>query len=180
MHLAPEVDKLSDYNHLSDIYSCGMTLYRMVNGDKYLPSVPMLEIRTKIKAGKFPNRNEYREFVPNSLRRVINKALNVDSSKRYQSAAEMRRALEQVPLGINWVENHKTSFIRWRTSHSGTVMEVKRIENLGGSWSVETKKGKSVAELRKIKRLCKDNILLKEAEKITKQILQDFVTGKEK
>lgn len=180
MHLAPEVDKLSDYDHLSDIYSCGMTLYRMVNGDIFLPSTLFTDIRAKIKGGKFPDRSAYREFIPNALRRVINKALNVDPAKRYQSATEMRRALEQVPLGINWIENQKTNSIRFRSSHNGTVLQVKRLQNADSTCSVETKKGKSVSTLRKVNKFCKENVTIKEAEKFTKQILQDFVTGKEK
>ena len=31
IHLAPEVNSIKDYSHLSDIYACGMTLYRLVN-----------------------------------------------------------------------------------------------------------------------------------------------------
>jgi len=105
MHLAPEVNKLGDYTSLSDIYSCGMTLYRLVNGDIYVPTVPAADLRKQIKAGKFPDRKSYREFIPISLKRVINKALSVSPSDRFQSAEAMRHALEQVPLFINWTEH---------------------------------------------------------------------------
>lgn len=179
MHLAPEVDKLTDYDFLSDIYSCGMTLYRMVNGDTFLPTTTPADLRIKIKAGKFPNRNNYREFIPISLKRIINKALNVNPSDRFQSAVEMRHALEQVPLGINWTENQLTNGKRWRTSHDNEVIEVTRIINKKGSWNVVIKKGKKITELRKINRLCVEGITLSQAEHHSKHILQNFVTGKE-
>jgi len=180
MHLAPEVDKIADYNFLSDIYSCGMTLYRMVNGDTFLPTLLPADLRVKIKAGKFPDRTSYREFIPISLKRVINKALNVKPSERFQSAVAMRHALEQVPLGINWTENLLSNGIRWRTSHNHEVIEVARIKNKKGSWNVETKKGKNLTELRRINRLCVEGGTLIHAVQFTKQVLHDFVTGKEK
>jgi len=40
LHLAPEVRKFSDYTYQADIYACGMTLYRLVNSDNYIPSLP--------------------------------------------------------------------------------------------------------------------------------------------
>jgi serine/threonine protein kinase len=39
LHLAPEVRRIEDYTQLSDIYACGVTLYRLVNGDSNLPQI---------------------------------------------------------------------------------------------------------------------------------------------
>ncbi len=75
----------------------------------------------------------------------------------------MRRALDQVPLGINWIENQKTNSIRFRSSHNGTVLQVKRLQNADSTCSVETKKGKSVSTLRKVNKFCKENVTIKEA-----------------
>jgi len=179
MHLAPEVDDMKDYTYLSDIYSCGMTLYRLVNGDIYLPTLPGGALRKQIKTGKFPDRKNYREFIPISLKRVINKALNVDPSARYQSAEAMRHALEQVPLFVNWTEHLLTNGVEWKASRDGNVYSVKRIKNKKGTWDVEFKKGKTVAELRKVNRLCLQRGSLAQALQHSKSILQDIVTGKE-
>lgn len=35
LHLAPEVNSFRDYSCLSDIYACGITFYRLVNGDSF-------------------------------------------------------------------------------------------------------------------------------------------------
>jgi serine/threonine protein kinase len=43
LHLAPEVRKMTDYTQVSDIYACGVALYRLVNGDTYLPSIDFTE-----------------------------------------------------------------------------------------------------------------------------------------
>ncbi|MBK7653191.1 MAG: protein kinase [Flammeovirgaceae bacterium] len=53
LHLAPEVQRVGDYTTLSDIYSCGVTLYRLVNGDSRLPSLPVSDLRELSRRGKF-------------------------------------------------------------------------------------------------------------------------------
>jgi serine/threonine protein kinase len=180
MHLAPEVNELSDYTYLSDIYSCGITLYRLVNGDSYIPAIPISDLRDLASQGKFPNRKHYRDFIPIALKRVINKALSVDPADRYDSAEEMRHALEQVNLCINWSENILSNGVRWRSSHNGQVIQLLKTENKDKTWNVELKKGANKASLRRKNNLCTEKLSKKDAEKISKRILQDFVLGKEK
>lgn len=180
LHLAPEVKKISDYTKLSDIYSCGVTLYRLVNGDSYLPSLSFEELRKQTRAGKFPDRTSYRDFIPLQLRKVINKALSVNPSDRFQSAEKMRHALEQVSLKINWTENVISNGYRWRTSHGNTVIQLLTTKSSDDLYSIELKKGPTKESLRKVNRLCSSSLTKKEADKRTKKILQDFVTGNEK
>lgn len=179
MHLAPEVNKIEDYTYLSDIYSCGMTLYRLVNGDVYTPTLPSSTLRNQIKAGKYPDRTHYREFIPASLKRVINKALSISPKDRFQSAEAMRHALEQVSLNFNWSERLLANGIKWKTSHNKEIYQVQRVKNKKDSWDVVVKKGRSLTELRRVNRLCFEDQTLKKAVQYSKNILQDFVTGKE-
>jgi serine/threonine protein kinase len=180
LHLAPEVQKVGDYTTLSDIYSCGVTLYSLVNGDSRLPSLPVSELRQLSRRGKFPDRDNYRDFVPLQLRKVINKALSVNPIDRYQTADKMRHALEQVPLLINWTENKISDGTRWRTAHNNVVIQIKKTKNGSGKFDIEVKKGMTKESLRRTNRLCSEDIDHKQADKKTKKILQDFVTGKEK
>ena len=98
LHLAPEIRRPQDYSVLSDIYACGMTLYRLVNGDSVLPALAPELAHEQALRGKFPDRSLCREFVPRPLRSVINKALNVDPRRRFQSAADMRHVVEQITV----------------------------------------------------------------------------------
>jgi serine/threonine protein kinase len=41
IHLAPEINTINDYSVASDIFACGVTLYRLVNGDSYLPRLTL-------------------------------------------------------------------------------------------------------------------------------------------
>lgn len=67
LHLAPEVNKFTSYTEVSDIYACGITLYRLVNGDTYLPSIDLLEATRRARKGEFPPRDHYRDFIPTSF-----------------------------------------------------------------------------------------------------------------
>lgn len=180
LHLAPEVNKIEDYTYLSDIYSCGMTLYRLVNGDVFTPTLLASALRAQIKSGKYPNRTNYREFIPSSLKRVINRALSISPSDRFQSVEAMRHALEQVNLNFNWHEKLLANGIRWKATHNKEMYQVSRVKNKKLTWDVEVKKGKSLIELRRVNKLCCENVMLPKAIQHTKKVLQNFVSGKER
>jgi len=103
-HLAPEVINGYATTPQSDVYAIGVTLYRMLNGDAYLDESMSgdSDIEQLIVAGRFPDRNRYRPFVPRRLRTIVNKAMSVDPAKRHTSGATLRHALEQTPLLVDW------------------------------------------------------------------------------
>ena len=106
-HLAPEVMANKKHSILSDIYSCGLTFYRLVNGDSYLQGFSA-DIHNLVLSGKFPDRKKYRDFVPTVLRKIINKAMNIDPSKRYDSAEKRRHAIEKIEIHIKLFK-----MVRW-------------------------------------------------------------------
>jgi serine/threonine protein kinase len=178
LHLAPEVNSIKDYSVLSDIYACGVTLYRLVNGDSYLPSMSPIVAREATKSGQFPNRESYRDFIPRSLKAIINKAMEVTPSKRFRSAQEMRRSLEQLKINMNWSETILPDGIKWTSGWKNRCYEVRRIEAKNGIYDLYVRKGKTKHSLRLISELCKKKIKKAEAEVKTRRILQGFVNGK--
>ena len=99
IHRAPET-LISNYiNIQTDIYQTGLTFYRLVNGignikndfSKY-GETKFEELKSK---GKIPDTKKYEPFVPQKIRKIINRAINVDPTKRFSSALEMRRELEK-------------------------------------------------------------------------------------
>lgn len=177
LHLAPEVNKISDYDSLCDIYSCGMTLYRLINGDRYLIP-PVINLKKSIRDGTFPDRTKYKEFVPVQLKRVINKALNVNPVERYQSADEMRHALERVPLYMDWKEMMSKNGMRWEGTKGREIIEVTRFINAARTWDVITRKGKNLKSLRRVNSLCATGATLPQARKFSSEVLQKYVTSK--
>ena len=178
IHLAPEVIQKRQYSVMSDIYAAGVTLYRLVNGDSYLPILDTIDIQNAIISGQHPNRTLYRDFVPRSLRILINKSIDVNPKKRFKSADEMRHALEPLTLQMNWHEQKLSNGFRWSSGWNKKCYEVTRIQDRFGTWSVETKKGSSKKSLRRINSLCHKELNKKKAEQISRRILQDYVLNK--
>jgi serine/threonine protein kinase len=97
-YMSPEqVRGLANVDLRGDIYSLGMTLYEAVTG-----KVPFSEgdadftIRQAIVEGRIPSPEKLGAGIPRELAKVIMKAIDKDPDKRYQSAGEMRDALEKL------------------------------------------------------------------------------------
>lgn len=173
LHLAPEVDKLGDYSIQADIYAAGVTLYRLVNGDNYLPSINPDEVRDLSQRGRYPDRKRYRGFISQKMRRLINKAMNVEPARRFQSADEMRHALEQVSTEMDWGESTSSRGTKWDGSKGDLKVVVERLAQADGGWSVVVKKGRRA--LRKDNALSKWNLTEAEAKRHSYRVLQEFV-----
>lgn len=178
LHLAPEVTTFSEHDELADVYAAGVTMYRLVNGDSYLPVLDPMEAVRSARAGEYPNRKHYRGFVPISIKKFINKAIEVDPGKRFQSAEEMRRALEAVPIAMDWKESNFAQGRRWAGSDGKRDLEVSRIQAANGTWTLEVKKAGKGKALRRDTSMCKAGLEEKQAMREAYRVLQKFVTGK--
>ena len=101
-YMAPEVYKGLPYNSTVDIYSLGIVLYRFLNNNRspFLPAAP-----TPIRFSDREKANVMRmsgEKLPNPcnatgrLAEIVLKACAYDPKERYESAYEMRQALQSV------------------------------------------------------------------------------------
>ncbi|MDP4549852.1 serine/threonine-protein kinase [Alkalihalobacillus macyae] len=111
-HLSPEGYDSMDRTVLDDIYQAGLTIYRMCNGNNSFKSQLQL-LRTKyqgdpdklisnIQRGKFPDRKDYLPHIPEKLRKVVNKMLHPDPSKRYQNVLAAINQLSAIDNLFDW------------------------------------------------------------------------------
>ena len=177
LHMAPEVHKSRDYSALSDIYACGVTLYRLVNGDSYLPPLGVNDVEALAIDGAFPDRSRYREFVTRPIKTIINRAMRVDPQNRFQSARSMRRSLEGVVVEMNWNERRTSKAIEWTCTWGDMCYEVTRRKPANSRWQVEVRKGRSRDQLRRMRAYCRNDISKSDAQRHTRRVLQDFVLG---
>ena len=177
IHVAPEVHQGSQHDIGSEIYSCGVTMYRLINGDNYLPALTP-DFQTHVVQGRFPVRSHYREFIPRPVKTVINRAMNVDPAKRFSSAAAMRHAVEQLTIEADWLEKGLMNGRRWKCQQDGMVFTLSRTQQPDGRWSIEIKKGSDPAKLRRVSTKCFYDLETTEAVDKSKRLLQDKVLGR--
>ncbi|TWD73479.1 serine/threonine protein kinase [Kribbella amoyensis] len=148
-HLPPESVSSGYIDSVAgDIYAMGTTLYRLVNGDVFFESQidDDADLVDLIERGKLPRRDQYLPHIHKSLRRVINKALNVDPCKRYDSASEFRHAIESVIPKVSWREVGLDEGVGWdgRGGSDGWRARIQSTKRGKFSFKVERKTASGV------------------------------------
>jgi serine/threonine-protein kinase len=127
-HLAPECfpENGNPLTNIStDIFATGITLFRLVNNiedwKKCINSIPNCKIHAS--KGLLIKKIGYKGYVPTQLKRIISKACNPYSDKRYKSVADFRQALEKLNPQIYW---YKKSDLLWNgiDKKSGKTLEI--------------------------------------------------------
>jgi len=84
----------------TDIYQVGLTLFRLINGigliREHRDRMGVTEFERLKTLGRVPAQKDCMPFAGREIRRIISRATNPDPSQRFQSALEMRRALERM------------------------------------------------------------------------------------
>jgi serine/threonine protein kinase len=100
-HTSPETISNNTYDERTDIYQLGLTAFRLMNGISEIKNDFASDIncfRESVLQGNLITDNKYQAYIPRKIRRIISKAIAINPEDRYQSALEMRRALEQLSL----------------------------------------------------------------------------------
>lgn len=130
------------------------------------------------RRGEFPPRDGYRDYIPQGLKRMINKSMNVDPAQRYQTADDMRHALEHQHFCVDWIESIAPTRSVWEGKDARPrYYKVTKVKQSNGRWSVETRRGNSADTLRRIGELCFFDLRMHDAARRTRRVLQDFVNG---
>ncbi|MCA9930849.1 MAG: serine/threonine protein kinase, partial [Anaerolineales bacterium] len=94
-YMSPEQGMGQGVDHRSDIYALGVILYEMVTGrPPYQAETPMAIMIKHIQA-PLPPPNQYNPDLPESVERVILKALAKNKEDRFATAGEMVQALQR-------------------------------------------------------------------------------------
>jgi len=100
-YMSPEQVDLKEVDARVDIYALGIILYEMVTGHVPFKGETPLAVAMKQKNEKARDARESNPLVPDSLIMVIQKCLEKDPSRRYQTAAEASTALDEVERGLS-------------------------------------------------------------------------------
>jgi Serine/threonine protein kinase len=106
LHMAPEVITGGNISIQTDIYQTGLTLFRLACGltqlNSKLNALGWNDYCQAVHGGLLVRKGDFPAFIPARLRSIILKAVDPDPAKRYQSALDMRRAIEKLAFPGHW------------------------------------------------------------------------------
>ena len=95
-YMAPEQGLGKPVDGRADVYSLAVVLYEMITGNKPFSADTPLAVLMMHVNDPIPSTRKYNVRIPESLERVLYKALAKDAENRYQSMAEFGKALQGV------------------------------------------------------------------------------------
>ncbi len=95
-YMSPEQLQGSPIDHRSDIFSLGAVLYEMATGERPFPGNTSAEISSAILRDTPRPVTEFRADLPTGLERILQRCLMKDAGSRYNSAGELRDALNRL------------------------------------------------------------------------------------
>lgn len=99
-YMAPEQVRGQNADPRSDIYALGVVLYEATTGQRPFDAETPLAVALMHVHNPLPVPTNVNAAIPESLERVILKALAKEASDRFQTAADMATALRQVELEL--------------------------------------------------------------------------------
>ncbi|UCG51074.1 MAG: protein kinase [Candidatus Latescibacterota bacterium] len=93
-YMSPEQARGTEVDARSDVFSLGVVLYELLTGRTPFESDHEASMLYRIMNEEAEPVSKYRQDVPMSLQRIVEKALKKDVSERYESALDLRNDLE--------------------------------------------------------------------------------------
>jgi serine/threonine-protein kinase len=95
LYMSPEQIRSERFDHRTDIYSIGVTLFELVHGRPPFEADSTMSLMMMHLNEPTPDLRKLRPEIPTALVDVIEKAMEKEPGARYQSAAEMAAALRR-------------------------------------------------------------------------------------
>ena len=92
-YMPPEYVKYSEYSKAGDIYTCGLMLYEMLTGKRWLNHLKGQDVINYLIKTRFHVSRASLTGVPDKYLKALSKALDPNPEARFQSAKEMQDAL---------------------------------------------------------------------------------------
>jgi len=148
LHTPPESLLTNLFTIQADIYQAGLTLYRLCNGTNLLYSqvsdIAVVNnvfdkqlLDKAILKGEFPNRNFFHPHIPQKLRNIIRKALNINPEDRYNNLIEMLNELSSVDENLDWNFSITPHARFWELIKDGKNYQI-QLEKKGSYFDINT------------------------------------------
>ncbi|MGI8380406.1 serine/threonine-protein kinase [Priestia megaterium] len=173
-HRYPESFVTNYASKQSDIYQAGVTLYRMCNGDPLFKK--QRATQADIQSGKYPDRDFFLPHIPQSLIKVIKKALNVNPIDRHDSVLELMNELSKIDKNLDWRYNFDTmTGTNVWSVESPTSFKSIQLFNDNGTWKTVGKQtSKSSKQTKNFTQWNSQHNSFSEAEKQIKAFIAQY------
>ena len=178
LHCAPEILAGGNVSVCTDIYQCGLTAFRLFCGVGLLDAKWCKEGEGKynqeIKLGKLVSKNDFPEFVPTRIRRIILKAISPNPRDRYQSAIDMRRDFEKLYYKGYWSSDEHNNLIGFQGKNVYSFDEIPIGKGLVNFCARVTYPS---GQVNRITQFCKRNLARNELAKVRRKYIQWVIDG---
>ena len=99
-YMSPEQCRGHGSTTASDLYAAGLILFEMVTGQRPFPGPDLVDYLYQHVSSPSPMARSLKPELPAALETVIQTALQKDPSKRFKSAQEFRKALQEIYRGL--------------------------------------------------------------------------------
>lgn len=168
----PEAFRSDRFDRTFDIYQFGLTLYRMCVGNdafhkqlvEFGPRIADRDaFRFAVTTGRFPNRAEFPAHVPNKLRKIVLRCIELDPADRYHSAIDVANALAAIDdKTFDWRFTEKAGTRTWIKNENGTDFRFEVKSDQSCALYKTTNGGRP----RRVRDGCRSSISEKEAQKL--------------
>lgn len=136
-HQPLEVIEGQPMDKISDIYSMGVTFYRLINNTNTFPFdfTTVDEWKKAVKSGAYPAKN-YLAHIPDRIVKIVNKAMHKDKTKRFKNCTEFRQAVEKLLFNVDW---RAIDDLQWRGESTNSEFSLSRVLKRSG-WEIDFKR----------------------------------------
>ena len=175
-HIAPETIEGNTYDERTDIYQLGLTAFRLLNGISEIKRDFFSDrslFNEKVSKGKLISNTTYQPYVPKKIRRIINKATALNPQDRFQTALDMRRALEQISLFGNCSADSSGNIIITNSIYEHRYETVPKSDKVLDFFVY--KKNTNSGRETKATRYCCKNVKVKDIKKYIMKLSNDLI-----
>ena len=179
-HISPESLSNGIVNVKTDIYQVGLTLFRLINGINLISDVSCTcnqrEFIELVQSGGMVNDNDWKHFVPNSVKRIVKKATHIDPCHRYSTALEMRRDLEKLNYPGKWELDVNGKFIGYLKNYTYSY-EIAPQDSTKSNF-IAHKRNNDSSRVTKVSKYCSKGLTQVKLIRAKKNFMTSVVEGK--
>ena len=154
----------------ADIYQAGITMYRLVNGDDLWNRQVANFSKEDVKNGKFPNRKEYLPHIPTKIRKIINRCIEVDVDKRYDTVLDIINDISKIDGKLDWQYQRLSVDKEMWTNIERNMKICISLNRMGDTYNMQTSKTNLESKkVSKVSNMCQNNISKEDAYKAVEE-----------